>query len=31
MLPGGHYDAYMPEGSLDLVIHSSAEWFRSHL
>ena len=31
VLPGGHYDADMPDGSLDLVIQSSAEWFRSHL
>ena len=31
VLPGGHYDAYMPDGSLDLVIQASAEWFRSHL
>ena len=31
VLPGGHYDAYMPEGSLRLVIESATEWFNSHL
>lgn len=28
---GGHYDAYMPEGSFGTVMAATARWFRSHL